>query len=121
MVWSILAGGRFRAAAAVWWAIAGLGSFALPASAQTPTSAQIEAFKALSPQQQQEIRTAIHDGQELVTRANAMTVDAQTIVTHIREGRGTVGALLMDEELYDDITEMVRDLKHNPWKLFWRE
>jgi phospholipid/cholesterol/gamma-HCH transport system substrate-binding protein len=27
----------------------------------------------------------------------------------------------MDEELYDDLQELVRDLKHNPWKFFWRE
>ena len=40
---------------------------------------------------------------------------------HVRAGRGTVGALLMDEEIYDDLQEMVRDLKHNPWKFFWRE
>lgn len=72
-------------------------------------------------QQQHEIQTAIHDGSELITRANNITNDAGEIVTHIREGRGTVGALLMEEELYDDIQEMVRDLKHNPWKLFWRE
>ena len=80
-----------------------------------------ELLDMLGPQQQQEIQTAIHDGQELVSRANAISVDAQSIVTHIREGRGTVGALLMDEEIYDDVTEMLRDLKHNPWKLFWRE
>jgi len=27
----------------------------------------------------------------------------------------------MDEEIYDDVQEMLRDLKHNPWKFFWRE
>jgi len=27
----------------------------------------------------------------------------------------------MDEEIYDDLQEMIRDLKHNPWKFFWRE
>lgn len=47
--------------------------------------------------------------------------DAQAMVAHIKRGKGTVGALLMDEAIYDDIQEMLRDLKHNPWKLFWRE
>lgn len=75
----------------------------------------------IGPQQQQEIQRVIHNGDELVARANDITEDAGAIVTHIREGRGTVGAILMEEELYDDIQEMVRDLKHNPWKLFWRE
>jgi phospholipid/cholesterol/gamma-HCH transport system substrate-binding protein len=29
--------------------------------------------------------------------------------------------VVMDEQLYDDLQELVRDLKHNPWKFFWRE
>ncbi|NCQ62152.1 MAG: MCE family protein, partial [Myxococcales bacterium] len=57
----------------------------------------------------------------IAERADSTLSDAQAISTHIREGHGTVGALLMDEEIYDDIQEMLRDLKHNPWKLFWRE
>lgn len=75
----------------------------------------------LGPQQQQEIQSILHDGSEVMARVDTITQDAQSIVTHIREGRGTVGAMLMDEQLYDDVQEMVRDLKHNPWKLFWRE
>ena len=47
--------------------------------------------------------------------------DAQFMTAQIRKGRGTAGALLMDEQLFDDLQEMVRDLKHNPWKFFWRE
>jgi phospholipid/cholesterol/gamma-HCH transport system substrate-binding protein len=43
------------------------------------------------------------------------------IVSHIRKGNGSVGAFVMDEQLYDDIQELARDLKHNPWKFFWRE
>jgi phospholipid/cholesterol/gamma-HCH transport system substrate-binding protein len=57
----------------------------------------------------------------LVDKANTMANDAQYMVTQMRKGRGTVGALLMDEQLFDDLQEMVRDLKHNPWKFFWRE
>ncbi len=45
----------------------------------------------------------------------------RSIVSHIKKGEGTVGALVMDEEIYDDVQEMVRDLKHNPWKFLWRE
>ncbi|MBC7173872.1 MAG: hypothetical protein H5U40_15635, partial [Polyangiaceae bacterium] len=75
----------------------------------------------IGPQQQQEVRSIIHQASEMTESINSTVVDAQRIVSHIREGRGTVGAVLMDEELFDDIQEMVRDLKHNPWKLFWRE
>jgi len=39
----------------------------------------------------------------------------------LRKGKGTAGALLVDEQIYDDLKELVRDLKRNPWKFFWKE
>lgn len=69
---------------------------------------------------QAKLKKTLSDVSELATRANAMAGDAQEIVGHIKKGDGTVGALVMDEELYDDLQEMARDLKHNPWKFFWK-
>jgi phospholipid/cholesterol/gamma-HCH transport system substrate-binding protein len=71
--------------------------------------------------EQDKIRKALEDIAQLASRANATTADVQAIVSHIKKGKGTVGALVMDEEIYDDMQEMVRDLKHNPWKFLWRE
>jgi len=73
------------------------------------------------PQQQEKIRKALQDIAQLAERANATVADTQAIVSHIKNGKGTVGALVMDEEVYDDMQELVRDLKHNPWKFLWRE
>jgi phospholipid/cholesterol/gamma-HCH transport system substrate-binding protein len=67
------------------------------------------------------IRQAITDVTEIASRAKVATADAEAIVGHIRKGKGTVGAVVMDEQLYDDLQELVRDLKHNPWKFLWRE
>ena len=47
--------------------------------------------------------------------------DAQVVASHVRKGNGSVGALVMDEQLFDDLQELARDLKHNPWKFFWKE
>lgn len=74
-----------------------------------------------APEEQDKIRKALTDIAQLAERANATAADAQAIVTHIKKGQGTVGALVMDEEIYDDMQELVRDLKHNPWKILWRE
>lgn len=68
----------------------------------------------LGPEQRAQLQSTLENAAEL-------SEQAQQIVSHIRQGRGTVGALVMDEELYDDLQEMIRDLKHNPWKFFWRE
>lgn len=61
------------------------------------------------------------DTRIVLTDAKAATKDARAIVAHVKAGRGTVGELAMDEALYDDLQELVRDLKHNPWKLLWRD
>jgi phospholipid/cholesterol/gamma-HCH transport system substrate-binding protein len=71
--------------------------------------------------EQEKIRRALGDVAQLAERANATAADAQAIVAHIKKGKGTIGALVMDEEIYDDMQEMIRDLKHNPWKFLWRE
>jgi phospholipid/cholesterol/gamma-HCH transport system substrate-binding protein len=72
-------------------------------------------------EEHQKLRKTIDEVAQLATRANATAADAQSIVQHIKKGNGTVGALVMDEAIYDDVQEMVRDLKHNPWKFLWRE
>jgi len=61
------------------------------------------------------------DVSDTTGRAKLAAADAQALVAHIKRGKGTVGALVMDEAVYDDLQEMLRDLKHNPWKFFWRE
>ena len=72
-------------------------------------------------EEQQKLKKTIEDVAQLAARANATAADAQAIVQHVKKGQGTVGALVMDEAIYDDVQEMVRDLKHNPWKFLWRE
>jgi phospholipid/cholesterol/gamma-HCH transport system substrate-binding protein len=74
-----------------------------------------------TPEEQAKIKQAITDVAEIAARAKVVAADAQAIVAHIKKGDGSVGALVMDEQIYDDLQEMVRDLKHNPWKFFWRE
>jgi phospholipid/cholesterol/gamma-HCH transport system substrate-binding protein len=54
-------------------------------------------------------------------RAKGLAQDAEGVLKHVKSGKGTVGALMMDEAIYDDLQELIRDLKHNPWKFFWKE
>ncbi|MGO8998671.1 MAG: MlaD family protein [Polyangiaceae bacterium] len=73
------------------------------------------------PEEQAKLKKTLADVAELATRANATVADAQQIVAHMKKGEGTIGALVMDEAVYDDVQEMVRDLKHNPWKFLWKQ
>jgi phospholipid/cholesterol/gamma-HCH transport system substrate-binding protein len=74
-----------------------------------------------APEQQARLKAILADVADITGKAKVATSDAQAIIAHVKKGSGSVGALVMDEQIYDDIQEMLRDLKHNPWKLFWRE
>lgn len=54
-------------------------------------------------------------------RAGSLLDNANGMVTDLRAGKGTAGALLSRDELYSDLRELIRDLKRNPWKFFWKE
>lgn len=71
--------------------------------------------------EQAQIKKALDDIAAVTGKARAASSDAQEILAHVKRGKGTVGAMVMDEQLFDDIQELARDLKHNPWKFFWRE
>ena len=59
-------------------------------------------------------RLALDKGSELL-------VQATTLVTGLNLGKGTAGRILVKDDLYADIKEMVVNLKRNPWKLIWKE
>ncbi|MBL8718022.1 MAG: MCE family protein [Myxococcales bacterium] len=75
----------------------------------------------LGPEQRASIKKTLKEVETLAGTANKTMADVQGIVAHVKKGNGTIGGLLMDEEIYDDLQELARDVKHNPWKLFWRE
>ncbi len=65
---------------------------------------------------------------EIVGRINELTkqmqgtlADVQAMVHNVRRGDGTVGGFLNDPQIYDDVKELMRDLRRNPWKFFWRD
>ncbi|MEO0460806.1 MAG: MlaD family protein [Myxococcota bacterium] len=50
-----------------------------------------------------------------------VTEDARFLTRSLRRGEGSLGALLRDPTVYEDVKELMRELKRNPWKLLWRE
>ena len=67
----------------------------------------------------------IQDGRAQVLGAigkvDSVIDDVKQIALQIRRGEGTVGALLMDRELFDDARELMKDIKRHPWKVLWKE
>jgi phospholipid/cholesterol/gamma-HCH transport system substrate-binding protein len=79
-------------------------------TAALASDGQLERYKAIT-----------RDMADAAGVAKSAANDAKAIVSQVRQGKGTLGALAMDEAVYDDLQELLRDLKHNPWKFFWRQ
>lgn len=47
--------------------------------------------------------------------------DVKGITGRIERGEGSVGKLLKDEEIFEDVREFIRELKRRPWRIIWKE
>jgi phospholipid/cholesterol/gamma-HCH transport system substrate-binding protein len=75
----------------------------------------------VGPGERKKLILALEELTRLSDKAEKLATDAQAVVADVKKGKGTAGALLVDQQIYDDLKELVRDLKRNPWKFFWKE
>jgi len=55
---------------------------------------------------------------ELITeKVDNLADSANVIMTRLKDGEGTIGKLLVEEKVYDDLEAFVEDIKKHPWKL----
>jgi phospholipid/cholesterol/gamma-HCH transport system substrate-binding protein len=66
----------------------------------------------------EDVRTGVVAG---ISDARKSLADVAVLTGKIRDGKGSLGALLADDEIYDDVREMLKDLKRHPWKFLWKE
>jgi phospholipid/cholesterol/gamma-HCH transport system substrate-binding protein len=64
---------------------------------------------------------AVDKAASAAAKAGGLIDNVDGMVTDLRKGKGTAGALLVKEDVYADVRELIRDLKRNPWKFFWKE
>ncbi len=58
--------------------------------------------------------------QEVGELARKIATDLDDTLVKVKKGEGTVGKLLYDESLYNNLNAFVEDIKKNPWKLFYK-
>ena len=56
----------------------------------------------------------------LSSDASNLVKDLSSLVNKIEKGKGALGAFLNDREIYDDVRELILDLKKNPWKVLYK-
>lgn len=74
----------------------------------------------LGPEEKLKVQKTLDELLTLTTRLSQLARDSQSLLEDVRTGKGSVGPLLVDPQIYDDLRELVRDLKRNPWKFFWK-
>ena len=53
----------------------------------------------------------------IAEKVSGIADSVEIIVTRLEEGEGTIGKLLVEEKVYDDLEAFVEDIKKHPWKL----
>lgn len=76
---------------------------------------------AITPERMDRALVVADKAATAIDAAGGLLGEAQGLVADARQGKGTLGALLVKDEVYADVREMVEDLKRNPWKFFWKE
>jgi phospholipid/cholesterol/gamma-HCH transport system substrate-binding protein len=69
---------------------------------------------------QQAFKQTVTNSSEATDRLNLFLEQANDLLTKVRSGQGTVGRLLTQDELYQDLKALTADLKVHPWKLLYR-
>lgn len=107
-------------------AIASLEEVVSSASEHAPeTFSDLEAImdtlQRVLAEQEDALSASITNVETITTNLADASTEASDLIAYVNAGRGAVGALLRDDEMYDDIRELIRELKRRPWRLIWKE
>lgn len=56
-------------------------------------------------------------GEQVMERMDQMSTRADGLLARIEKGEGSVGQLIHDDDVYQDLKSLLRDLRENPWRL----
>ncbi|MDD5568044.1 MAG: MlaD family protein [Candidatus Omnitrophica bacterium] len=57
---------------------------------------------------------------DIMKTAKNITDNLNTGIQRIINKEGTVGKLLYDDKIYNELEATITDIRKNPWKLFWK-
>lgn len=69
--------------------------------------------QGLGPQDSKSLKSTL-------ARLDSMSGRADVILKKIESGDGSLGALVQDKQVYDDLKSLLADLRKNPWKMLWK-
>ena len=58
------------------------------------------------------------DLRKMIVNLNQVTEQMSVLLKHANTGEGTIGKLMTQDEIYNDLRDFTHDVKTHPWKLF---
>lgn len=80
-----------------------------------------ELTRLVGPRERDRLFASLDRAERLTDLAEQIAREGLSLLKKINAGEGTAGALVIKRDVYEDLRELVRDLRENPWKLFWKD
>jgi phospholipid/cholesterol/gamma-HCH transport system substrate-binding protein len=77
--------------------------------------------KDLKPEDAARAQAALKKYGELADELRKTADALARVMAAIEKGEGSIGGFYKDPKVYDDLREMLTDLRKNPWKFLWKE
>lgn len=71
----------------------------------------LKSMNAVTEGQEEQLRT-------MISNLNQSTEQTSALLKKINQGEGTLGKLIVEDEVYNDIRDFTREIKTHPWRLF---
>jgi len=93
----------------------------LTKSAATTLDGLAAVTGALGPEDGQRVKVALERVTTAAGQLESIAARADRVLGRIEAGEGTVGAILQDPTLYEELRTLTTDLRKHPWKILWKD
>jgi phospholipid/cholesterol/gamma-HCH transport system substrate-binding protein len=69
----------------------------------------------------QHLKSTIARYQSAGEKLDGLAGRADRLLGRLEAGDGTLGALMKDKQAYDDLKDLLADLRKHPWKMLWKD
>lgn len=76
---------------------------------------------ALKPEDVERVRQTLVRFEAVAGELNKISTTAGSLLAGIQKGEGTAGMLVKDPKVYQDLRDLLDDLKKHPWKFIWKD
>lgn len=76
---------------------------------------------SITPEDVAALRQTLREAETAGKKLNALVDRAEAVLDEVSSGKGTLGALVKDQALYEDLRALITELKAHPWRLLWKK